>query len=411
MPSPSETSYLRAAFIAGPLAAVAAMLVAALGVVFARGLGGGSPISTARTAAQVWLTSIGSGITADGVTITIVPIGALLVAVLVVAAVVRWTLPDPVDQLPAFVISTAGVHGVVGAVVAAAVSTGGVNIFPVRAVAAAFVVGGLGAALGAVGKHGGGQALWFTVSDHLRRAVRAAASGVLTVLGVAAAIVVLQLVVHLDRAGDLWALLDPGTGGGVALALGCLLAVPNLVLWTASALLGPGFALGTDTSVDLTGSQLGAVPGFPVLAALPSPGQFPGWVFLLGLVPLAAGAVAGWRAEPGEQDGLVPRLVAGLAAGAVAGFVLGVLIGASGGALGPGRMMQAGPPALTPLLIAVPVLTMGGGIGAALAHYRGLRAHQPAPGSGPGASEGPSGRPRLWKRHQSPGSDRRDGQS
>lgn len=414
MPSPSETPYLRAAFIAGPLAAAAAMAVATLGVVLARGPGG-SPISTARTAAQVWLTSIGSGITADGVTITVVPLGAVLVAVLVVAGVVRWTLPEPVDQLPAFVISTAGAHGVVGAIVAAAASTGGVTIHPVRAVAAAFVVGGLGAALGATGKHGGGQALWFTASHHLRRAVRAAVSGVLALLGVATAIVVLQLLVHLDRAGDLWALLDPGTGGGIALGLGCLLAIPNLVLWTAAALIGPGFALGTGTSVDLTGSQLGAVPGFPVLAALPSPGQFPGWVFVLGLVPLAAGAVAGWRTEAGERDDLLRRLVAGLAAGAVAGFVIGVLVGASGGAIGPGRMMQAGPPALTPLLVAVPVMAMGGGIGAALAHYRGLRAHQPTrgsrPGPGTGSDVGPSGRPRLGKRNQSAGPDRRDSQS
>ena len=417
MPVPSQTPYLRAAFVAGPLAAVVAMVVAAVGVVLARGLDGGSLISTVRASAQVWLVSIGSGVTADGVAVTVVPIGALLVAVLVVAVVTRWTLPDPVDQMSAFVISTAGVHGVVGAVVAAAASTGGVTISPLRAAAAAFVTGGLGAAWGAAGKHGGSEGLWFTVSDHLRRATRAAASGVLTVLGASTAMVIVLLLAHLDRAGDLWALLDPGAGGGLVLALACLLALPNLVLWTAAALIGPGFALGTGTSVDLTGSQLGAVPGFPVLAALPHPGQFPGWVFLLGLVPLAAGAVAGWRADPGEHDGLTRRIVAGIAAGAVAGFILGILIGASGGAIGPGRMAEAGPPALTPLLVAVPVMAMGGGIGAALAHYRGVRAHQSSPKSGapksgtPKSGAGPTGRPRLGKRHEPSGTDRRNRQS
>lgn len=410
MTSPTETPYLRAAFLAGPLAAVAAMLVAGLGVLFAQGLDDFSVTSMARTSAQVWLTSIGAGITADGVTITIVPIGALLVAVAVVAAVVRWVLPDPVNDLPAFVISTAGAHGVVGAVIAAVAGTGGADISPVRAVAVAFVVGGVGAGLGAVGRHGGGGALWFTVSDHVRRAVRAGLLGVLTVLAAATVLVVLLLLVHLDRAGDLWALLDPGLGGGIALAVGCLLAVPNLVLWTAAALIGPGFALGTDTSVDLTGSQLGAVPGFPVLAALPSPGEFPGWVFLLGLVPLAAGAVAGWRAASDDREDLGARVVAGVAAGAAGGFMLGVLIGASGGAIGPGRMEQTGPAALTSLLVAVPVMAVGGGIGAVLAHYRGVRAHlQSSPE--PGAEPSPSGRSRFWRRHEPSGPDRRHDQS
>ncbi len=409
MTAPTETPYLRAAFISGPLAALAAMLLSAVIVLFARGLEGISVTSTARIAAQVWLTSIGAGITADGVVITLVPIGSLLVAVLVVAVVVRWTLPDPVNDLPAFVISTAGAHGVVGAVIAAVAGTGGVDISPVRAVAAAFVVGGAGAALGATSRHGGGAALWFTVSEHVRRAVRAGLAGVLTVLTAATVLLVLLLLVHLDRAGDLWALLDPGLGGGIALAAGSLLAVPNLVLWTAAALIGPGFALGTDTTVDLTGSQLGAVPGFPVLAALPSPGEFPGWVFVLGLVPLAAGAVAGWRAARDDRDDLRARIIAGVAAGATGGFMLGVLIGASGGAIGPGRMEQAGPAALTSLLVAVPVMAVGGGIGAVLAHYRGVRApHQPIPESGP--ESGPAGRSRLWRRHQSAGADRRDDQ-
>jgi hypothetical protein len=403
MTEPSRTPYLRAAFLSGALAAVAAVVVAAAGVVVARGPGGGSLVSTARVSAQVWLTSIGAGITADGIAVTIVPVGALAVAVAVVAVVVRWTLPDPVDDLPAFVISTAAVHGVVAALVAAVAGTGGVEIFAVRAAAAGFVAGGLGAGIGAVGRHGGGAALWFTASDGLRRAVRGSVAGVATVLGVAAALVVVLLLTHLGRAGDLWALLDPGAGGGLALAIGSLLAVPTLVLWCAAALIGPGFALGTGTTVDLTGAQLGAVPGFPVLAALPSPGAFGDWAFLLGLVPLAGGAVAGWRVRHGGAEGLWVRVLEGVAAGAVAGFVLGVLVGASGGAIGPGRMADTGPPALTPLLVALPVMAVGGGIGAVLAHYRGVRALQSS------AEPGATGRPRLWRRHQPAGTDRRDG--
>lgn len=403
MSESSTTPYLRAAVLAGPLAAAVSVLVSAVVVLVARGSDGAAPVAIARTAGQVWLASIGSGLTADGISITVIPFGATLVAVAVTAVVVSWTLPDPVDELPAFTISAAGFHAVVAAVVAALASAGGVEVSPVRAAAAGFVVGGLGAAIGAVRRHGGGEALWFTISPDIRRAVRAGVVGAAVVPAAALVVVVVLLLRHLDRAGDLWALLDPGPGGAVMVAIGCLLAIPTLVLWTSAALIGPGFALGTSTSVDLTGSQLGAVPGFPVLAALPDPGQFAGWTFLLGLVPLLAGAVAGWRADAGDREGLLPRVVAGAAAGAVGGFVLGVVVGASGGAIGPGRMAETGPSALTPLLVVLPVMAVGGAIGAALAHYRGEGVLQ-LPTSG----ASPSGRPRVRERFEPPGPDRRD---
>jgi hypothetical protein len=142
------------------------------------------------------------------------------------------------------------------------------------------------------------------------------------------------------------------------------------------------------------------VPGFPLLAALPTPGEFPGWVFVLGLVPLAAGIISGWRVVPAHRTTLPERLALGAGAGAIAGLVLGVLIGVSGGAIGPGRLAEAGPPMFTPLLVAVPAMALGGALGAALNHYRGTRASRPSDTSAPG-------RPRLWKRHQSPSVDRR----
>ncbi|MCL8253178.1 hypothetical protein AERO_17470, partial [Aeromicrobium fastidiosum] len=86
------------------------------------------------------------------------------------------------------------------------------------------------------------------------------------------------------------------------------------------------------------------------------------------------------------------------------GLVLGVLVGLSGGAIGPGRLTDAGPPLLTPLLVAVPVMALGGALGAVLSHYRGARANRP-----PDTSS--RGRPRLWKRHEPAGADRRVGGS
>jgi hypothetical protein len=400
VPAPVETSYLRPAFLTAFLAAILSLAVSAAFVLVAQGSADPPLASFIRATVRTWLVSLGSGIDAGPVTFGLIPVGATLVCVALVARTASWIVADPVDELAAFVATTAGAYGVIAGIASAASASGGVHTSVIRAAFGAFVVGGIGAAWGVVRRHGQGERLWFTASDDIRLATRAAIPGVLAVLAAAGVVVIVQLVRHLDRAGDIWAQLDPGTGGGIALATACLLAVPTLVLWTASALVGPGFMLGTDTSVDLTGSQLGNVPGFPVLAALPPPGEFPDWVFVLWLVPLLAGMASGWRVELGAREGLLARVGLGAAAGGVAGFLLGIVVGLSGGAIGPGRMADAGPPAFTPLLLAVPVMAVGGALGAVLKHYRGGRAPQPSDASS-------TGRPRLWKRHQPPSPDRR----
>ena len=404
MPEPSVSSFLRPAFLTAGLAALASMFVASMLVLVAQGSAGGSIASVVRSSARTWLVAMGSGLDAGGVSFGLVPLGATLVCVAIVAGAAAWIAVEPVVELAALAATTAGALGVIAGIASAASNSGDIHTSVARAAFGAFAVGGLGAGLGAGLRHRTLATLWFTENRDARAVAMASVPAFVTVNAASGVVVVALLVAHVPRASDLWALLDPGFGGGLVLAVGCLLATPTLILWTASALIGPGFALGTDTSVDLTGAQLGAVPGFPMLAALPSPGEFPGWVFLLGLVPLAAGMLAGWRVDPGERDDLLTRLGLGAAAGGVAGLALGLLIAISGGAIGPGRMAEAGPPAFTPLLVAVPVMAMGGALGAVLSHYRGTRANQP-----PDTST--TGRSRLWKRHQSAGTDRRGDES
>lgn len=403
MPEPSVSSFLRPAFLTAALGATASLVVAALFVLAARGSAHLSTAGFVRSTARAWLVSVGAGLDAGPISVGLVPLGGTLLSISVVALAAAWVASDPIAELGAFAATAAGALGVIAGIASAVTNSGDIRTSVVRAAFGAFAVGGVGAALGAAVRHHAGSSLWPTSNRDVRAAVRAAVPAAVAVLASSALIVLALLVLHIPRASDLWAVLDPGFGGGFALAAICLLAAPTLILWTASALIGPGFELGTHTSVDLTGSQLGAVPGLPVLAALPSPGSFPGWVFLLGLIPLAAGMLAGWRVDPGERDDLPVRVALGAAAGALAGSAIGVLIAVSGGAIGPGRMADAGPPMLAPLLVAVPVMAMGGALGAVLAHYRGTRAKQPSDTSA-------TRRPRLWKRHQSPGTDRRVGQ-
>ena len=416
MPEPPASPYLRPAFLTAALAMTLGIAISATVTLLAQG-GASSMPALLRGAVQGWLIAQGSGLDLEGTSIRLVPLGATALVVLVTALAARWTVPDPVEELGPYAATVAGSCGAVAAILSAVTNTGELHTSVVRAAFGAFAVGGIGSAVGAARKHQRTSMLWFTDRADVRAVVRGAWWGVATLLGAAATLLVVLLTIHLDRAADLWALLDPDVGGGLALAATCLLSVPTLVLWATSVLIGPGFVLGTDTSVDLTGSHLGAVPGFPPLAALPAPGEFSGWVFVLGLVPLLAGIVAGFRTDPlpGPADHLgsgaaAPPLLdgaLGAAAGAVAGLVVGLAVAVSGGGIGPGRMADAGPPVLTPLLVAVPVLAMGGALGAVVAHYRGARAPQQREQPQDGATR----RPRLRWWHQPPGPDRRDDES
>ena len=202
------------------------------------------------------------------------------------------------------------------------------------------------------------------VPETLRLITRGAMRATSLILGASLVLVLVLLAVHGQRAANMWALLGPSFFGGIALALACVLSLPTLVLWAASVLVGPGFALGSGTSVDLTGSHLGPIPSFPTFAAVPDPGVFPSTILILGLLLPLAGVWAG---------SVTTRVRVGAAAGAAAGLGLGILIGMSGGGVGPGRMAEAGPPPVTPLVVAVLVLAASGAIGSLLAHYRGRR--------------------------------------
>jgi hypothetical protein len=343
-------------------------------------LAGGSDL---RVPARLWLVAHGSGLVLGEARIGVVPIGATLVVMALTAAIAHRVARAEITDLGGFAGAVGMTIGIAAAVLAAVVSTDDVVVSIPRAAIGGLVVGGLGGALGAGWRHRSR----LSVSDDARLVVRGATRALLVVLGASLVMVVLLLGVHGQRAADMWGLLDPSVGGAIVLAVACLLSLPTLVLWAASVLIGPGFTLGTDTSVDLTGSYLGAVPGFPTLAAVPDPGAFGPWALLVGLVVPAAGVWAG---------SLTPRIRIGALSGAAAGLVLGALIAISGGGIGPGRLVDAGPPPVTPAAIAVVILAATGALGSMLAHYRGRR-----------ASRKPSESDRfgLGRWHQSPSVD------
>ena len=136
-----------------------------------------------------------------------------------------------------------------------------------------------------------------------------------------------------------------------------LVYTPNAVLWVSAYSLGPGFAVGTHTSIALGGVQVGAVPAVPLLAPLPDTGAAPWISWLVVAGPITAGIVAGWMymrcrtvvsaasGAPWWQRQRLVESAQGLAIGAAAAVVLGLLAAFSAGSYGGGHLSELGPSA------------------------------------------------------------------
>ncbi|MEN0104155.1 MAG: DUF6350 family protein [Curtobacterium sp.] len=141
-----------------------------------------------------------------------------------------------------------------------------------------------------------------------------------------------------------------GVVGGISLTIGQLAFLPDFVGWATSWLVGPGFAIGTGSSVSPIGTTLGPIPSIPVFGALPSSGHTFGLLWVL--VPVLAGFAVGGLLRPrlvralGSEGSALHRAAGGLATGIVAGVLTGLVAWLSSGSFGPGRLADVGPHAL-----------------------------------------------------------------
>lgn len=125
--------------------------------------------------------------------------------------------------------------------------------------------------------------------------VRGAAVVLAGLIGLGALVFAIALVL---RGGDVIALIEAShvdVLGATIVTLAQLAYLPTLVIWGLAFVAGPGFAVGTGTAVSPAGTQLGVIPGIPVLGALPE--STTQWLLLLALLPVALGALAGWIAR------------------------------------------------------------------------------------------------------------------
>jgi hypothetical protein len=187
-------------------------------------------------------------------------------------------------------------------------------------------------------------------------ALRGGAAAAAAVVTAAALAVVAMLLANYAQIISLYENLHTEALGGLELTIAQILFLPNLVIWAASWLVGPGFAIGTGSTVSPLGTTLGPLPSIPVLGALPQ-GNLT-FAFIGLLVPVLAGFLVGallsgpLAARIHSTGRATWMLGAGLGTGVVGGALLGILAWASSGAIGPGRLQQAGPDPLAVALLA-----------------------------------------------------------
>lgn len=193
--------------------------------------------------------------------------------------------------------------------------------------------------------------------DRTDRAVAAATfrgglAAVTGIIGVSAVLFAILILANFGVVTSLYQGSQLGGIGGAATTLAQLAFIPNLVIWAASWLVGPGFALGAGSAISPVNTVVGPVPGLPILGAIPS-GDF-AFGFIGLLVPVLIGFFAASLVRPRLVSALAGRplvarlLIAAAGIGIVAGLILGLLAWFSGGAIGPGRLAVVGP---NPLLV------------------------------------------------------------
>ena len=383
----------RPLLIAGGIAALAAasgglavlVTMTAVGWITAPhvGLGGGLP-GVLRSAGMLWLVAHHVEVTVRGVgRIGLLPLGLVLLPGVLIERAGRWmTHAGHVTRLRHVGYAAAAIafpYALFTGAVAVASRSPAASASLWQAVAAGFllalVAGGFGAARG--------LAPWRTLAALVQPRPRSVILGMVAALSVLIACGALlagaSLAVHLSAYRDASAALSPGAGGSVLLLLAGISYLPNSVIWAIAYMLGPGFAFGVGTAVSPSGLALGAVPAFPMLAALPvgAKAAFPPWLgFFILAAPYLAGALAGLvtvRIAPTPVLESAPLW--GLLTGSLAGVVIGFGAKFSGGPLGAGRLAAVGPAGAEVGLVAVLEVGVTAAVVAGAANWLLLRRH------------------------------------
>lgn len=163
--------------------------------------------------------------------------------------------------------------------------------------------------------------------------LRACLVAVLTLVALHALLVAVTLAVRWADAVHMYQLVDAGPVGGIMLTLLEIGYLPAMIGWAIAWSAGPGFSVGSESLYSAFGTTTAPVPVLPAFAALPAPWE--PWHPVFVLLPVLAGAVAGWwllrEGENHLDDWMVRRVrtrwLSLLASTAVLALLLGLLSG------------------------------------------------------------------------------------
>ena len=397
-PSGPKTQPARPLVVTGGIAACAAaasglavlITLTAIGWITAPHVGIGTGLGgVLRTAAMLWLVAHHVGFTVRGAgRIGLLPLGLVLLPGALLAMAGRWVVrAGAVTRLRHVgyaALALALPYALLAGALAVACRTAVAAPSLLQAVVASFllalVAGGLGAARG--------LAPWSRLASLMPPRPRSIVMGMLgsaAILTAAGAVLAgASLALHLPEVKTATDALAPGAGGAALLLLAQLAYTPNAVIWAIAYTLGPGFAFGAGTVVAPTGSVLGPVPAFPMLAAIPSGGQPGGaaWAPVAALtLPYLAGLSAGIvtvRIAPTPV--MEAASLWGFAAGTAAGALAGLCAAFAGGPLGDGRLAAVGPSGFAVGLVAILEIGVTAALSAAATNWLILRrgARRPA---------------------------------
>ncbi len=321
----------------------------------------------ARAAAVGWLAAHHVPLMIDGAPLGVLPLlPTLLLGGLVARGAVGVANRSGIDQ-PAdagWVAGTiAGIHGVLGAVLALLATPAAVTADPAQAAVGCAVIAGVAAGLGLARPCGLLPAVLRWAPGWVRPGVVAGLWGLAVLLTAGFVTVLIALVVS---APEIVQLSGSDAGSVLGLTILSMGYLPNAAIAGLAWLAGPGFSIGA-LSVSPVTVQAGPVPAVPLLAALPQGPIQPWWGIALA-VPLLVGVAVGRRcaAAGGDVGGdLIQRLrILGVAATVLAlgSTVLGAM---AGGRLGAAAFDPVDIP-FGSLAVAVLAATLLGGAAATL---------------------------------------------
>lgn len=393
---------LRAAVVAGVVAAGSALLLCmAVGIIgwFATDAGAhGSTVDALRAGAQAWLAGQGATLDVGGTPLSIIPLALTGLVLLACWRSSRWAAgrflgtastististisTTSTISTAATTVSEAGTDGVssrtllraggamaathtVIALLVTAVTAGtGAGVGVLGLVVGSLLLSGTAGGLGLAAGAGRLTGLWEEVPGWVRAVLLGAARTMLLFLAAGAVTVAVGLLWHLGDAARMLTDLHLGVAGGVLVCALAVLVVPNAAVYAVAWLLGPGFSVGVGTIVSPTAVQLGALPAFPLLAALPHSPP-PAAMAAVMAVPVVLAAVGAGMAQRDYAvtawDSAALRAFGSGCLSALALWLLGVL---AGGGLGTGRMTDIGPVDAEVLVVGIGGLSIGGLVG------------------------------------------------